>query len=322
MKKMNTLTVNGNAYTLEDASAVSFAGAQSLTEEQKIQARNNIGAAALDDTAVGTDTWSSDHIVRQLCPPFTAAGGTVTCEPVAGYPLEVVSRFAAGTADAPVELYRLGKNLLCHYSHSTTTNGITFTVNADKSITANGTATANSFFYLYGIQPVPAASYILSGCPAGGGDNTYRMWLKTDDMYFRDCGEGVPLAISGKIQEITVLIIAGMTVKDLVFRPMLRLAGVTSADYAPYTGDKFTWETDGTFPLAGGTYNWTTGVFTAGDGSVRTYPSQRIPALPGVNTLYSTAGETAVTGRADPAAVMTDLQNRLNALQALAVNNA
>lgn len=43
MKKMQTLTVNGNAYQVSDPEAVSFAAAQTLTEEQKLQARKNIG---------------------------------------------------------------------------------------------------------------------------------------------------------------------------------------------------------------------------------------------------------------------------------------
>lgn len=46
MKKMNTLTVNGVSYTIEDARAVSYAESQALTEEQKAQARENIGAEA------------------------------------------------------------------------------------------------------------------------------------------------------------------------------------------------------------------------------------------------------------------------------------
>lgn len=44
MKNMNTLTVNGVSYTIEDANAVSFAKAQELTEEQKTRARQNINA--------------------------------------------------------------------------------------------------------------------------------------------------------------------------------------------------------------------------------------------------------------------------------------
>ena len=43
--------------------------------------------AVIDDTAVGTDAWSSKHIVDMLCPPLEETGNPVQCYPVAGYPL-------------------------------------------------------------------------------------------------------------------------------------------------------------------------------------------------------------------------------------------
>ena len=43
--------------------------------------------AVIDDAAVGTDAWSSKHIVDTLCPPISETGNPVVCYPVAGYPL-------------------------------------------------------------------------------------------------------------------------------------------------------------------------------------------------------------------------------------------
>lgn len=43
--------------------------------------------AVIDDTAVGTDAWSSKHIVDVLCPPLEETGNPVVFYPVAGYPL-------------------------------------------------------------------------------------------------------------------------------------------------------------------------------------------------------------------------------------------
>ncbi len=45
MKKMQTLTVNGNTYQVSDSGAVSFAEPQQLTDEQKQQAKENLGIA-------------------------------------------------------------------------------------------------------------------------------------------------------------------------------------------------------------------------------------------------------------------------------------
>lgn len=43
--------------------------------------------AVIDDAAVGTDAWSSKHIIDTLCPPLEETGNPVQCSPVAGYPL-------------------------------------------------------------------------------------------------------------------------------------------------------------------------------------------------------------------------------------------
>lgn len=43
--------------------------------------------AVIDDTAVGTDAWSSKHIIDTLCPPLEETGNPVVFYPVAGYPL-------------------------------------------------------------------------------------------------------------------------------------------------------------------------------------------------------------------------------------------
>jgi hypothetical protein len=43
--------------------------------------------AVIDDTTVGTDAWSSKHIVDMLCPPLEETGNPVQCCPVVGYPL-------------------------------------------------------------------------------------------------------------------------------------------------------------------------------------------------------------------------------------------
>lgn len=41
----------------------------------------------IDDTTVGTDAWSSKHIMDVLCPPISETGNPVVCYPVEGYPL-------------------------------------------------------------------------------------------------------------------------------------------------------------------------------------------------------------------------------------------
>lgn len=47
--------------------------------------------AVIDDTAVGTDAWSSKHIIDTLCPPLEETGNPLQCYPVANYPLGVTA---------------------------------------------------------------------------------------------------------------------------------------------------------------------------------------------------------------------------------------
>ena len=65
-----------------------------------------------------------------------------------------------------VQETRSGKNLLKPTNIGTTTNGVTFTINADNSITINGTATADTFFninYISSTSPNNAFISIESG---------------------------------------------------------------------------------------------------------------------------------------------------------------
>lgn len=45
--------------------------------------------AVIDDTTVGTDAWSSKHIIDTLCPPISETGNPVVCYPVVGSKLGV-----------------------------------------------------------------------------------------------------------------------------------------------------------------------------------------------------------------------------------------
>ena len=78
------------------------------------------------------------------------------------------------------------KNLLKNTKETGSNNGITFTVNQDKSITMSGTATAQSNFYLYGASSeyvdlgLPLGNYVFSGI-TGGSTSTYINYLVKKD---------------------------------------------------------------------------------------------------------------------------------------------
>lgn len=132
------------------------------------------------------------------------------------------------------EVKSVGVNLIPFpYSNTTKTiNGVTFTVKNDGTITINGTATADIYFFLNEVKYVAGKSYRLSGCPSGGGQKTYILY--DDAKSVKDFGNGTtfsfPETTMGKIY---IFIAQGVTVSNLTFKPMLK-KGTTAQPYTPY----------------------------------------------------------------------------------------
>lgn len=126
-----------------------------------------------------------------------------------------------GNADYPESI---SKNIIPDaYAKSTTYNGITYTVNGDGSITANGTATGTSVCNVWGSnnsQTLPAGTYALSGCPTGGGSSTYM--LCSNDTTHKDTGDGVTFTLADDTAiSFKIRINSGVTVSNLKFWPQL-----------------------------------------------------------------------------------------------------
>ena len=155
------------------------------------------------------------------------------------------SKWFAGLKNAFFkEIVSTGKNLIPYpyYNKSRVINGITYTVNSDGSILVNGTATANSSFVLVSnISPTrlnKSKKYVLSGCPAGGGFESYRIFIQntTYQQGYSDMGNGVPFTAEYTDYYIFIIIREGFTVNNLVFKPMLQFGTIATA-YEPYISD-------------------------------------------------------------------------------------
>lgn len=144
---------------------------------------------------------------------------------------------------------QMGTKNLITYPHSGKTEtkaGITFTENADGSVTVNGTATEIVRHLISSQQFEVGKKYILSGCPSGGShslNGTYTLYTQTVQNY--DDGEGVEFTWDASITGITIAVFAGITVDNLTFYPMIRLASDTDNTYQPYakTNQELTVET-------------------------------------------------------------------------------
>ena len=141
-----------------------------------------------------------------------------------------------------------GANLIPfpYYETTKTLNGITFTVNSDGSITANGTATENSYFRIvkdWANFNLPKGNYYFSGVPSDGAWNTYRMNIAfktaegTTVADIIETGKGSQFNISENASKMyfVINIFSGVTVNNITFYPMLNY-GSTPAPFTPYIG--------------------------------------------------------------------------------------
>lgn len=162
----------------------------------------------------------------------------------------------ASEKDIYAVMGEMGAKNLNSYPYNETThtdNGVDWTDNKDGTVTANNAATGNSTFLCHARQSasanrliVPNGSYILTGCPTGGSDSTYRISANITKNgsvvgLGTDYGNGVIITVNGddNYQDKAIIQIGcdvrnGYTANNLTFKPMLRLASDTDDTYQQY----------------------------------------------------------------------------------------
>ena len=129
------------------------------------------------------------------------------------------------------------KNLLNPSHLGTTVMGITCTNNGDGTYALNGTATADLDLRIKGFKNLQLnKKYKMLGCPSGGSDSTYMLY-DSNESDIKDIGKG-KVYTPTKQPNINIRIMNGVTVNNLVFKPMLTTnLSATYDDFVPYTGD-------------------------------------------------------------------------------------
>ena len=139
---------------------------------------------------------------------------------------------------ALVELVDSGaKNKLNHTAYTRTVNGVTFTVNADRSITitSDGTNT-QSLLYLVQNYTIPAGRYVLSGC-SGGSTTTYDVRIRVGgSAFYINYNGGTEFTYNGTDTfEASIVVRASQTL-NITMKPMIctKAEWNISQQYAPY----------------------------------------------------------------------------------------
>lgn len=218
--------------------------------------------AVIDDTTVGTDAWSSKHIVDMLCPPLEETGNPVQCYPVVGYPLgcKVSWEPTQEGAGAPspeniraikgrdsVTVTRCGENLLNPKENAYVTYtpyGLTIAYIGDNKVHLSGTyqEDGGSFVILNTQQKLLAGKGLkITGFTVEGTKQKYTLYgLRTKDE--------TAIAMQAQFAKGDVI---DMTVAVVVS------GSYAPTTYAPYTGQTATLTLPRT--IYGGTVDAVTG---------------------------------------------------------------
>ena len=125
--------------------------------------------------------------------------------------------------------------------------GVTFTKNANGTITVNGTNSgySNSLYNLtnttgtaptYSLQLEAGVQYKLTGCPEGGSSTTYLITLSDGTTTLYDKGSGVTFTAGANPYIVQIGVIKNATVENLVFSPMIKKLSDYEEDptFVPY----------------------------------------------------------------------------------------
>jgi hypothetical protein len=232
--------------TPEDYQAIADKVVKDNLDSQAAEYFENLDARAtefLEDVK----NQNKDYIEEATELTSSASGSAITIES-ANAPLQNLKLFGkteqdgTPTPDAPIPLISVGdsgsfevgvyggKNLLPNNATSATANGITFTVNADKSVSVSGTPTAVAVLTL----PItlPKGTYILSGAPRLGGNAG--LFLPLKDSTISQLYEEVTFTLTETlVSEVRVRIGIDFTAGKCTFYPMIRLATETDSTYEP-----------------------------------------------------------------------------------------
>ena len=143
-----------------------------------------------------------------------------------------------------VGLYK--KNYLNNKATTSTINGVTFTVNNDKSVTVNGTATSDAVLLFDPDAVKYDGDFILSGNSVNGSNSTFCMFVanydsngnKTDE--FLGNNKEIQLNSNSVSYRLGIIVYSGVTVNNITFYPMVRYASIEDDTYEPYVADVLT----------------------------------------------------------------------------------
>lgn len=215
-----------------------------------------------------------------------------------------------------------GKNLLKPPISDATINGVTFTVNSDGTITANGTASANADFYFVGANGVyedahiPSGTYIVSGNSSESSTSVFYIVKSNTNIIVQQFnGQSASVTLdSSETYRIFIRVQSDKTVTNQKYYPMIRSSSVTDAAYAPYSNEcPISGHTSANIwddPKYGGSITWKQ-LYSSGSTNWRQYSGTVSIADDGENGLSLTGETDAYSAAAYYYEGKLNIQNRV-----------
>lgn len=258
-QKMTTL--QSDIATVEPSSTSAHAYAVGDYLMHGTQLYRVIQAISVGDTLVAGTNIEATDVGSEIIPSNTAEGN----------PINFSSKYAQDAASTKIDLNPIqdlhgydhpwaggaGKNLLPMTVESLkaantsgtwngnvySINNVVYTILVDSDnnvigISANSSdnASANADFNIPTAVMSDNTQIILSGCPANGSVNTYRITFYNAAISMNDTGSGNAITyVSGNNQRCYIRVVSGTSISNKVFYPMLRLATKTDPTFEPYT---------------------------------------------------------------------------------------
>lgn len=262
----------------------------------------------INDAAINTaDAWSSRQIVDTLCPAFEETGNPVTCYPVANYPLRVTARWEPhqeGEGDPSPENVRpiSGRESVSVTVSDSTGDGTTHTLTLPETI--------------YGgeLDAATGAGVETWLCVAFDGTENWEL----DQELYITLYNAVDYRADERMGKCTHYVYRYDYGGNCIFVTDRRL--YTGRALTQQYGTVDAWKSYLAEQAAAGTPVMVA-CKLATPNPIQATGNAPIPALPGVNTVYSDADSVTVTGRADPIHTIQALSDRVAALETAAVTN-
>lgn len=143
--------------------------------------------------------------------------------------------------DAILE-YHAQTNLFVITGESRTDEGVTFTINDDGTVKANGESTAPtgaSSVTLGMFYGEVGKTYIITGCPSGGSTDGYTLGIRDlngTNPIQHETGDGIEFIVTSTSgYRVGCYVRGGTTVNNIVYKPMIRDARIASDEFVqPY----------------------------------------------------------------------------------------